>query len=318
MISVVIATLNEQPQELAATIRSIYQTADREIEVVVVDDASRSEVPGLPAGNNFDVRVIRNRVTLGVGPSRHIGVCAAKGELVILCDGHMRFSPGWASVIDEQLIGHPDRLLCGQMLALEEGAEDLSKHSGVYNGARMVIYGNPKEEARYRILTAKWPTEAQNQQREGQDLYPLSAIMGACYAMHRSEFLRLGGLRLLQGFGLDEELLSIKWLRSGNQILMCKRLQAGHRCRKQKGPPPPYTIKMAGIFYNILMIAHTCTPPEVALDLEKKLGYGWEIAEAKKRLQSNWREIACERAYLDSVFRLSWPEYLGRIAEIDK
>ena len=307
-ISVVIACLNEQA-ELLKTIRSLRETATCDLDIVVVDDASKVPLT-VPDG----VRLIRNRWTIGVGASRHIGVCAAKSDTVLITDGHMRFCPGWDKPLTDFMVPreleHDGLMLCGQCLALREADETWEQNHGVYHGARMVVKDANQPEARYRFLNPVWAKE-----RAGEDNYPLSACMGALYVFSRSYFLKLGGLRMLRGFGGDEELLSIKWLRSGGEIRLCKTLCAGHKfC---PGNRPRFPLSLSEVLYNKCVVALTCCPAEVANDMLKLLGVGADVRKIQEMVKANWGQIAAEKAELDSVFTVPWPEYLELIERID-
>ena len=297
MISVVIAC-RDDGEELRKTVRSLLDTAPEELDIVIVDDGSRMPIVA------FDgIRVIRNAYTIGVGASRHVGVLAAKSDGILITDAHMRFCPGW----DVPTIIGKDRLLCGQTLALHPDDERWDQHHGIYYGAKMVIRDPSAELARYRFLNPVWAP----QRCDG--VTTLSACMGALYAFWRPAFIQLGGLRMLRGFGGDEELLSIKWMRSGRPIVFWPNLRAGHKFRL--GNKAPYQIPLEDLLYNKAMIAHTCTP--IGSELCALFGYGVDMRAVQQKVRDNWGIIATEKAYLDSIFTLSWDDYVEKVKQID-
>lgn len=302
-LSIVIAVHNERPFDLHQTVQSIRDTTrEHFVEIIIVDDNSTVPVCCLP------VRIIRNQHRKGVGQSRHIGVEAALAPFVLLTDGHMIFTEGWLGPTIKALSETPKLLVCGQCLSLTEDQTDTNHPFGVYNGARMVIH-DPEAEIRWRVLTAKWAKE-----KPGAS-YPLSAVMGACYAIRKDFFLNIGGLRMLREFGGDEELLSIKTLMAGGEIRLLKALRVGHKFRKVA--KIPYRITVESCLYNTMMIANTCCPPEVAKDLIAKIGPGRESMDAKEMVRVNRGEIEAEASRLSRVFTRSWDDYLKLIAQID-
>lgn len=75
---------------LTDTFNSIRDTspADNLPECVLVDDGSNEALPA--HGYAGPIRVIRNETSLGVDPSRNIGIQAATGDVIGVIDGHMR------------------------------------------------------------------------------------------------------------------------------------------------------------------------------------------------------------------------------------
>lgn len=302
LLTIVIAALNEKPSDLHHTVKSIREsTGGQWVQVLIVDDASTVPVCCLP------VTIMRNRIRVGVGLSRHLGVEAALAPYVLICDGHCVFSGDWLQPLLDTLRGSDKLLLCGQCWAL---SEDGTRHTGTYNGARMVIHDPNETNIRWRVLTAKWAKD-----KPGQSFYPLSAVMGACYAMSRDFFLKIGGLKMLREFGGDEENLSLKTILAGGEIRMFKQLKIGHKFRETT--KVPYRITVESCIYNVCVNALTCCPPEVARDLIEKIGPGREWMDAKEMVRQNKDAIEAERVRLQGVFTRSWDEYLTIIKQID-
>jgi hypothetical protein len=221
----------------------------------------------------------------------------------------MIFDEGWLKPVVDMLNCSPNLVLCGQCVAIQQHAINLGHPIGLYNGARMVIH-DPGENIRWRVLTAKWAND-----KRARDFYPLSAMMGACYAMRKDWFLHIGGLRMLKEFGGDEELLSIKTILSGGEIRMFKSLRVGHKFR-DKGLVP-YRVIIERCIYNTIVTALTCCPPDVAEDLINKIGPGRELYDAQNMVRLDREAIEEERLRLEKVFTRTWDEYLKIIAAID-
>lgn len=303
-ISVIITAHNERPHDIQQTIHTIRETGGPSVEIILVDDCSIAPI------DSVRPKVIRNSSRLGVGPSRHLGVEAATARFILLTDAHCVFDKDWLEPLLDVLDANPKLLVCGQCVALPEHGSDLSYPVGIYNGARMVIHDPNEPNIRWRVLTAKWAKD-----KPSQSFYPLSAVMGACYAMRRDFFLRLGGLKMLREFGGDEELLSLKTILAGGEIRMHKFLRIGHKFREKT--KVPYRITVETCLYNTMTTALTCCPSDVAKDLIEKIGPGCESMVAKELVRINKAAIEAERIRLLGVFTRPWDEYLKLIASID-
>lgn len=306
VVSVVIASHNEWHGTLNNTLHSIRETGGSYVEIIVVDDGSSTRI----RVDDPDIKLICNRRRLGVGPSRHLGVEAATAEMILITDAHVIFPPGWVHKLFNALPGNEHLVLCGKCLALDENHAQLDAATGEYNGARMVI-SDDGAEVRWRILSAKW-----REDRRGQDYYPLSAMMGACYAMNKSWFKYIGGLKVLKNFGCDEELLSIRTIRAGGTIRMFKQLAIGHIFRNRV-TRPPYRITVEQCLRNTIAVALTCCPPIVAQELIAKLGNDKIVKAALGLIAEDIQEIQNEQDELETVLRMPWEQYLRTIASID-
>jgi GT2 family glycosyltransferase len=80
-IDVVIPT-RDRPERLAATLDALARQDHREFGVIVVDDGSRDPV----SVSNPAVRVLRNDVSMGPGPSRNRGVEHSSADFVVFLD----------------------------------------------------------------------------------------------------------------------------------------------------------------------------------------------------------------------------------------
>ena len=136
MLSIVITTLSDTP-ECIATVASIRETAGGAPEVLIVDDGTPMPVQ-CPGAN----RVIHNPIRLGVGPSRTIGVQAATKPYVLICDSHMRFTPGWYERALMRMEARPKTLHCCRCLQLDAKHMDPLNPMGEYHGATINVIGS--------------------------------------------------------------------------------------------------------------------------------------------------------------------------------
>jgi glycosyltransferase involved in cell wall biosynthesis len=101
MLSVVIPT-HERPAELLACLRTLQRQrlAERELEVVVVDDGSSTDLAGVCASAPGPVPVRLERQALGgLNAARNRGAAAASGDVLAFLDDDTLVSPGWARAL---------------------------------------------------------------------------------------------------------------------------------------------------------------------------------------------------------------------------
>ncbi len=106
LISVIVPAHNEGPH-IQGTLDSIVKTrtTGSDLEIVVVDDASDDggcerlaiDAPGV------ELNVVRTLERGGIARTRNAGALAAKGDLLVITDAHVRFSRGWDAVVQERL-----------------------------------------------------------------------------------------------------------------------------------------------------------------------------------------------------------------------
>lgn len=298
-LSIIITTLNEAPFELNQTIASIRETAGDKPEILVVDDQSSTPVEC----EDKAVRVIHNRWRCGVGPSRHIGACAATGEFILIIDSHMRFTPGWYEKAVARLEGRPTTVHCATCLGLDRDHMDIKAPTAKYHGATMNFYGPDKNKAgAYQVFESVWLTP----EPADDDLLP--SIMGACYFWPREWFLKLAPLRYIKLWGQDEPLMAIKSWLAGGDVRLMKQVEIGHVfwtaakpvIKKQFTVPPGYTN------WNKLFAIHTLCPPDVAETLTSKLVEhepNGDMVSAIAMLRDDWRTVATEQAFNRTIFK---------------
>lgn len=301
MISIVMTVRNDQ-DEANRTIKSIRDTAGDRVEIVVIDDGS--DVPLVLD----DQRVAFYRVhgRCGVGPARHLGATIASRPWLLIIDAHMRFEAGWLEIAEARLKEHDRTLFCGTCVGLDRGNMEMSRPNSVYSGAFIRFVGPDESTGKMQFLEAKWIRSAVADNEE------IPCVLGACYFIQRSFFFQIGGLRMLTGWGNDEEFLSLKTWLAGGSVRLLKPVRIGHQFRTAT----TYTTKTAAILRNKLMIAATIFPQPAAerfADLMRlHTQPPGEIALAIQLAKNDQPQIECERAMYNAVFGRSFEGWLDR------
>ena len=122
-ISIIIATHN-RPHLLASAVQSAQAASRRDVEVIVVDDASTDENADI-ARRLRDVKYIRIECNQGVAGARNVGILASRGEyLSFLDDDDLRLGGSLDKQIDALDFAPAAGLVYGQaILGLENGSQ---------------------------------------------------------------------------------------------------------------------------------------------------------------------------------------------------
>jgi glycosyltransferase involved in cell wall biosynthesis len=123
-VAVVVATRNRAAR-LRALLDSLAAQEGVAHEVVVVDDASTDETPGLLAERN-GIRVLRNDRPLGPATARNAGWRASSAPLIAFVDDDCVADPGWLAALVEAHRRKPGAFIQGRT---EPHPAEIHKHS---------------------------------------------------------------------------------------------------------------------------------------------------------------------------------------------
>lgn len=124
--SIVILTWNSQ-EVIDGCLSSLAQgISSYPFEVIVVDNASSDQTLATVQSRYPWVRLVRNRVNLGVAPARNQGMRMARGEYVIILDDDTVVHPGALDRLLLYMENHREVGLCGPQLTNFEGRYHLS------------------------------------------------------------------------------------------------------------------------------------------------------------------------------------------------
>jgi GT2 family glycosyltransferase len=175
-ISVIILAWNGE-RFLEPCLAALLAQADKEAEIIVVDNGSRDNSGTLAEQHGPRVRLIRNGYNLGFAGGNNVGLRAATGEAVVLLNQDTVVQPGWlsalASTFADSAIG-----IVGCKALYPDGRT--LQHAGA-----RVHPGNAYTEH----IGSGEPDTGQYDR-----LADVDYVTGAAFAIHRRALERLGGL----------------------------------------------------------------------------------------------------------------------------
>ena len=210
MISVsLITTAIAEGEEPAHTIASARMSAGVEFEAVICDQG----------GNNTEGW---DHVVWSEDPGVHPGFEAARraahGDLIVICDSHMRFPDGWLRAIVQAHDADKETFYCTGSTGM-----GVSKMHG-FGGVWIVL-----EDGR---IALKW-----NLRKERQ----IHGVIGACYAIGANALERMNGFSPVLGLhgGLCED-LSWRAVATGLRVACIAEVTVAHLYRKSHSRPVPW------------------------------------------------------------------------------
>lgn len=189
LASVVIVTYNSR-HYLDACLRSVLEQ-DYPHEVILVDNCSQDGTVQYVRESFPDVRVIESPANGGYGAGNNLGVRYADGKYVAILNPDVVVGAGWLRKL---------------VLPLQESSKNITTPKILlYDGSAINTCGNTNNFTGLtftRGLGADPVTEYSNIEK-------VSGISGACFAIHRKEYLALGGFD--ESFFLYNEDSDFSW-----------------------------------------------------------------------------------------------------------
>ena len=228
-VSIVIVSHNEN-QYFGRTFGSIMANTpeNRLLEIIVVDDASDPPASEeLEKMNLPKLTIIRNEERQGLIRAKTIGARAAKGDILIFLDAHIRAYPGWMEPLVKLVQENDKRIAVPLIPVLNETTWEQINN---YVGIKMMFDWK---------MDFKWLKDDSN------DLVPI--MSGGLFAISRNWFFESGeyDLGMLQWGGENFEQSVRTWL-CGGEIMLARDSKVGHMFRETS----PYVINTTQIHVN--------------------------------------------------------------------
>lgn len=303
-LTVIIPFLNEK-EEVGNTVRSIRDTADGNVDIIVINDQSNDGYDYRKDLLPYNVIYLYNKERKGVAASRDYGVSLCKTPFFLLLDAHMRFyDTRWVDRIVSMLEKDDRCLLCCQ-------TKYLMKEQ---NGQVLVKEGCPRVFGAYILFDKKnyIPGISWNfvEKKKDEQIEEIAAVLGAGYAASTRYWKYLRGLEGLRYYGSDEAFISLKVWLEGGRCLLLKDLEIGHLYREEA----PYKRYNEEEVYNGLLISYLLFPQNLnylanAIALLKD---SYTYILAREMMMENKEELEEARNYykqistnsIDSVLRI--------------
>ncbi len=245
----VVVPFHNEGDEVAATLRSIRQTAGQGVDIIVVDDGSTDGYDYEEAVRPFDVSYLHNPVSIGAAAAKEKGVRSCRTPYFLLLDAHMRFyQDDWAGRLLAELHRNGRQLLCGQTRVLRKRGDAIVEDKAEPAFGAYVYMGKQR-----LMPTASWnvsPVRATVQ--DGR----VPCVLGAAYASSVAYWRELRGLEGLLGFGCEEPYLSLKATMEGGGCRLMPDVVVGHIYKEAS----PYFRRFAKFLYSHLLVAETLLP----------------------------------------------------------
>lgn len=178
------------------------------VEVVLVDNASGDgEVERVAAAHAADprLRVLHNEANIGFGPACNRGAAQARGDALLFLNPDCELRPDTVAGLRAAMASAPDISLFGVTVCDSEGipARANRRRDPTLRRALATVSGLARFEARCPALAGveRPPSPVQ------EEIERVDAVSGACMALPRSAFDRVGGFD--EGYFLHVEDLDL-------------------------------------------------------------------------------------------------------------
>jgi GT2 family glycosyltransferase len=195
---------------------------DPSVEIIVVDDASTDDTPGLLASYDDRLRVITLDLNRGFAGACNAGAETARGQLLVFLNNDTVPTQGWLTALIRYADAHPAAGVIGSKLLFPD---DTVQHAGItvgFNGLPHHIYaGFPKDHP------------AVNVSRQFQ------AVTAACCLVRRRAWDYAGGFDTSFINGWEDVDLCLRLGAAGLEIHYCHESVVYHLDKATRGPDSP-------------------------------------------------------------------------------
>lgn len=221
----IIITFSNEADLLRMTVENIFSTMDSHLtEILLIDDASTDNYDYQSLAVEFGAKYYRNRTKKGIARSREIGIALCKSEFFLLLDGHMKaLSEYWDRKLLDYGMSVGNQLYCCQTASIDKHGRLIKERQqsfGAYiDPSDLLVNWNYKEYI---------PTSS-------VELVP--CVLGGAYFCSCTFWQNFGGLSGLDGYGFDEQVMSMRVWKNGGKCALIKDICFGHYYRNISDTP---------------------------------------------------------------------------------
>lgn len=291
-VSVIIPFLNDH-EALQRTLRHLMpDVPGGHGEVIIIDNGSYEP---LKLKESPRLRVIRNRINVGVGGAFNQGVELSKADTIVLMGCDTIPQEGWFDRVLETIKGNENTIFNCVSSGFTGQQRPHRKSSRRRHGAH-ILFKVQKDDLPERsklrdlptfshILQAKW-----NYGQPETEFTPVKCLLGAFYWMNKKQYQRLHGWNGHRMWGSLEPFLSLKARAHGMHIMVDAGLEAAHYYGRDPIRPVRHDLQ----FFNMLFMAHTMFTEALRNDLIEYLRYG-DREEKIEKLNVNQARVMIKR-----------------------
>lgn len=293
-LTLIIPFLNEG-REVYNTVKSFKDSADIEIDIILINDGSDDGYDYKAVAEEFDTIYIEHSERKGVASSRDEGIHLSRTEYFLLLDAHMRtFQNDWASILLKLLNQNKRSVFnCCTYSLNDDGSinEIIRKNDEKSLGAFMDLDD----------LSVKW-LAANSESKDST--YEIPCILGASYACNKTYWKRLKGLSGLLYYGLDEQFISMKAYLEGGNCLAVRKIVFGHIFRESVDKVP-YKTEGVHFILNKFFIAELLYPIDLKIKFIRRMMKDYNtdfIQEVLNALIDKKEEVRRYKEYFQKIF----------------
>lgn len=282
LITVVVTTF-DRPKKLLEAIRSITLQSYRNIEIIVVDDASKTseaifaleqQLPLMLHGINH--QIIRRKSNGYLGAARNSGLSVATGEYIIYLDDD---DYAISTMLEKLLLGAQNT--CGDVIiALNAYMPESERHTIIWSD-------------HHRLIPSYVPTGGPH------SLSAIENCIGAATSLIKTSLLKkIGGYSELKGVGHEDYELYIKLLQAGARIHICPEVLYMYETGR------PSMLSNTSLQRNFQRNFEAYSPSESTKDLISLI-----IGERIQNMKSSrmaWRMPSIEPYWVNKLFDTMW------------
>lgn len=192
LITVIIVSYNTEDETLEAvrSVRSSHGFKKSQIEIIVVDNASKDATVAKLKSNYSDIEIIENLKNKGFGSANNQGIEKAQGKYILLLNSDAFLSADTLEILVQKLKSDPELLAIAPQLRDDEG--NIQQSAGYLPRLSSLMAWMWWWDRVPFLKTFFLPFHVVDQNWYKKERNP-EWLMGACILFHREDLVQSGG-----------------------------------------------------------------------------------------------------------------------------